>query len=715
MTKIPTVLAASALAFVIESAALASTNDPDILDDDVSIVLTPTRLRQSLADVPASVTVLTADTLAKFGIRSIPEALRLVPGMIVTQASGTDYRINYHGTNIYSPRRMNVLIDGMSVYRSAFARVEWTALPVAIEDIQRIEVTRGPNSASYGPNSMLAIINIITKHPQAVEGTTLSATGGTRGTAEGMARHAGKIGDATSYRITLEHQQNRGFDSVAIPIMKPIAVQNHDGSRIDKFNFRSITDLSKQDTLDLQAALLSSEQDKSGIDAFQRTFFPDIKLTEYNVNAVWRRTISSNEEFKIQAFIYQHNHDQPWNQCLPMLAFLPELGTLWRANPSYAKTIIAGGIPSGGTPADNALAKAALQAIRALGANAFMPTCGNANQNHRERRADLEAQNTYVISRSLRMVGGFGIRRDLADSQTYLNGTVGNTTWRAFANVEYKPIASVSMNIGGYYEHDTLTGSSFSPRFALNKHIDDNNTVRFVLSRAERMPNIIEQRANWSYLTTNLTPSVNGTTQAYYAQNARALSNLDAEKILSKEIGYTGNFPQYGLMLDAKVFDDHLTNLISERLTLDNFSPTNSSDARLRGAEIQVSYEPAEHWMMQLGYSHLNNDASNPLEQTQYAKNSGSITVTHLLPNGWRGSLALYAYQAAPLGQSAYGKQDLTFTKTYRLGKDTSVTPTFTVSHLNHRTIQYFYDPDHSATNGYNSSMQYYLSAKFTF
>ena len=80
-----------------------------------------TRLRQSLADVPGSVTIITAEMLKRFGIVSIPEALRLVPGMAVTQVSGTDYRIGYHGTNILVPRRMNVLIDGMSVYRPALA------------------------------------------------------------------------------------------------------------------------------------------------------------------------------------------------------------------------------------------------------------------------------------------------------------------------------------------------------------------------------------------------------------------------------------------------------------------------------------------------------------------------------------------------------------------------------------------------------------------
>jgi iron complex outermembrane recepter protein len=97
------------------------------------VVLTPTRLKQAMQDVPASVTVIKADKLRFFNITSIPDALRLVPGMAVMEATGGDYRIGYHGTNILVPRRMNVLIDGVSVYQPAFARVEWDRLLTASE------------------------------------------------------------------------------------------------------------------------------------------------------------------------------------------------------------------------------------------------------------------------------------------------------------------------------------------------------------------------------------------------------------------------------------------------------------------------------------------------------------------------------------------------------------------------------------------------------
>jgi iron complex outermembrane receptor protein len=179
------------------------------------MVITPARLRQSLADVPASVSIITGETLRQYGIRSVAEALRLVPGMAVTHAVGPDYRINYHGTNMLSPRRMNVLIDGISVYRPAFSEVIWTQLPVVVEDIDRIEVTRGPNSAAYGPNSMLAVINIITRNPRDVDRAFGAVTLGSRSASEITARAAVTLGPS-SVSLTASRARDRGYDLVAI-------------------------------------------------------------------------------------------------------------------------------------------------------------------------------------------------------------------------------------------------------------------------------------------------------------------------------------------------------------------------------------------------------------------------------------------------------------------------------------------------------------------
>lgn len=713
MTRLPIVV--GTLVLGINSFAISATAELDLYSEpDATVVLTTTRLRQSLADTPASVTVITAAVLSKFGIRSVPEALRLVPGMVVTEISNHDYRINYHGTNISSPRRMNVLIDDMSVYRTISAFVNWAALPVVMEDIQRIEVTRGPNSASYGPNSMLAIVNIITKHPKSVEGAEVSIGAGSNDKVETMARYAGNLNDSTSYRLTLARNQSKGVDNVrGLNTVTTYNNAQHNGSRFDRLNLRSATEISGSESLDLQVAFLNGEQEEQFVDAFYASY-PDIIVREYDINAIWRKTISDREEFKVHTSFTQKSNQQSWTHCLPTLTLLPEMGALWRSNQSYVYSILSGRTPSGGTAEDNRLAIMALRAIRALGAQAPQRNCGIANQDYTERRIDLEVQDTLVYSNALRLVGGAGVRQDIGTSQTYLNGSAENRTVRIFANAEYKPSNSIVINVGGFFETDSLTGHSFSPRIALNKHFDENNTVRFVVSRANRMPNLLEKRADWSYRISNLTTPVNGSTTAYFAQSNRFTVDLQAESILSREIGYTGNFPQHGLMVDAKVSDDKLTSLFSDRLQLNGANYSNGNEARLRNAEFQVEYQPTDRWTVHAGYSFLLSNTTTPLEQFHYSKNSGVLAISHQTSNGWRAALGLYKYDAAISGQSAYGKNEVTLSKQFRLNNGATITPFMTLAVLDNTTIEYMYDVNKSAANRYPRQTQFLLGARIT-
>lgn len=692
-------------------------------DDDIVTVLTPTRLKQAIADVPASVTVISAEMIATFGIRSIPEALRLVPGMAVFRVSGGDYRISYHGTLINTPHRMNVLIDGFSVYRAAFAQVDWTNLPLALEDVERIEVTRSPDSVAYGPNSMLATINIISKHPEETQGMMVSGTVGTRGTGNGTARYGGKFGEATNYRLTVDHEQNLGFNSrMLLPSSTNTNPISYDASHNDKINFRSITEISSQQSLDVQIALLKGYQQVERTAGGQRDIVtqithPNHQHTEYDVNTLWKNNLSDNHGVQIQLTLSDYDKTQRWNACTQELIFLPQLRALWTANPSYINQLFSGKIPSGGSAEDDVLAKNALNAIAALGSAAFNQTCGHINEDLSERRLDIELQDTYVVNNRLRFVSGIGFRRDLASSQTYLNGTVGNNVGRIFANSEYKPFSNININLGGFFEKDQITGSSFSPRLGINAHVDDNNTLRFIIAKANRMPSIFEQRANWSYLVTNLTSPVNGLSQGTFFQTASSPGNLQAERIVSREIGWHGNYPEIGLVVDTKLFADNLSRLISEQLQLNNFSPTNRNSSALRGVETQIDYSPTENWMIRLGYSYLQNDASVPMEKSLYSRNSGFLAIGHVLNNGWRIGLAMYANQAASdgLGQSAFSKQDLVVSKSFRWDKRTTITPTFTATHLSDPTVSFMYDNGKFAQNSLNSAMQYYFTVKVTY
>lgn len=660
--KLHCVLFSLGLALTAELSAAAGSSELPADAEPYPVVLTPTRLRQSLPDVPASVTVITADMLRKFAIRTIPEALRLVPGMAITQASGPDYRINYHGTNVLVPRRMNVLIDGVSAYQPLFARVDWTNLPIAIDDVDRIEVTRGPNSAAYGPNSLLAIVNIISRHPRDVERVFASVEKGSNGVAAATFRLGATLGDI-DMRLTLNHERDGGYD------VQQRAGADHDSLRMTRVNFRAVKPFGATTTLDINAGYVAGTKEVPGVDAGGVTY-PDAKPQDTYFSATLTHNLSPTHQVQARAYVWADKIDQSWRTCYPTAFFLPEMFAMYRANPSYAGAILAGRRPSGGTATDDALAAAAIAAIGALGSSATSPTCATAEQGLEQRRVDLELQDTYVVSEQTRFVAGAGVRRHSGSSATYLGTDVTNTVWRGFGNLEYRPVPTLAINLGAYAERDELSGSSFSPRMAANYRLSDLQTLRFVWSRGTRTPDVQEQRANWTYTLTDAAPPLNGSSTVRLFQSARSPGGLQSERIRSIEIGYLLNVPAYGLLVDVKAFDDQLSSLISEKLQLSSFAPTNSGAVHLSGVELQANAAIAADWTVFLNYAYLRNrGATNPLEATQYSRHSGSIGTWRAFGDGWGGSIAYFGASGDGLGQSTYGRTDLTLSKRVNLAE----------------------------------------------
>ena len=675
---------------------------------DYPVVLTPTRLKQSLQDVPASVTILTAATLSKFGITTIPDALRLVPGMEVTQVSGNDYRIDYHGTNVLEPRRMNVLIDGVSVYEPALSRVDWANLPVVIDDIDRIEVTRGPNSASYGPNSMLSIINIITKHPSDVEHVIASYTYGSKQTSTQTIRVGSTFGD-TSFRLTASKDHNDGFDFVSR------IGGGHDSTDLKRLNWRSITKLSESATFDVNAGYLTGTREIPFVEQFQQSN-PDGQVRDFFLSGTFVQSFSPTHQLQVQGSTYGNQVRQEWITCPPTGLLVPELFALYQSNPAYANAIVARRPFPGASAADNALAAAAAQAIARLGARAAQPTCGTINQNLRERRDQIELQDTYVVSDQLRAVSGVGVRHQFGNSDTYLAGRVGNSMWWAFSNVEYRALPWLSLNGGGYAEHDALSSRvTFSPRIAANMKASDNQSFRFVVSSGTRAPDIVEQRANWAYSANDATPSLNGGTFGRFYQSARSPGGLKSERAVSQEIGYLLNVPSIGMLFDVKIFNDRLRDLISEKLQLSSYAPTNSGSVHLLGGELQANLQVSSELTAFANYAYLDNrGASNVDETTQYSRHSGSLGASYRFGNGWAASLAYYGASGNGLGQNSYGREDVTLSKTFSTDVGT-VTTSINVRRLDNRAVTQYRDVGSIVQSSYDSRLQVFGQAKISF
>lgn len=663
------------------------------------VVLTPTRLRQALQDVPASVTVITSDTISRFGITNVPDALRLVLGMEITQPAGNDYRINYHGTNILTPRRMNVLIDGVSVYQPAFARVDWRNLPVAIEDIARIEVTRGPDSVAYGPNSMLAVVNIITKHPDDVERGMVSAIVGSRGTREATVRAAAVFGP-TSLRLTVNTDRDEGYDTLSRP------ETGHDSTALSRINLRSQTRLASTTTLDFDVGYVRGTKEIPFVEAFQASN-PDQKVEDFYGSGTLRRQLSPDHELQLRATTWSNQVRQRWTSCPPTALALPELFDLWRASPAYADALLLGQRPRGGTPADDALAARAALAITRLGPQAVQPTCGTVNQDLSERRFDVELQDTYVVSEQLRAVGGIGARRQRGSSETYLGGSVTNSLWWTFFNAEYKPLSWLGFNAGAYAEHDELSSKTqTSPRLAANIKLSNTQTLRMVWSTGTRTPDIQEQRANWSYRYTDAAPPVEGSTEGRFYQSAVSPGGLRSERIRSFEVGYLASVPRLGLTFDAKLFDDRLSDLVSEKLQVSSFTPTNNGSVELRGLELQADFDLSPDWRGFVHYAYLDNRNANPLtERTQYARHSGSIGLSQRWGDGWSWSAQYHGATANGVDQSRDGRQDVTIGKAFRFGR-TAAAASLLLRRLDNKTTTAYLDTTSSTSSSYDNRLQ---------
>jgi iron complex outermembrane receptor protein len=165
---------ALAAAAILSQAGIAHAQDvpaEDLTMSDAQVpVLTPTHMRQAVRDIPATVTILTADMLASYGILSIAQALRMVDGLAPRNLSWAAYDLKLGRQTSFGPPRATLMIDGIEVdnWLSPEA-IDFGNLPVGIDDVDRIEVTRGPSAVGYGHALTTVIVNVVTKHPADVE------------------------------------------------------------------------------------------------------------------------------------------------------------------------------------------------------------------------------------------------------------------------------------------------------------------------------------------------------------------------------------------------------------------------------------------------------------------------------------------------------------------------------------------------------------------
>ena len=166
------------------------------------VVLSAARMSQPVNRAPAAVTVITREMIEASGFRHLVDVLRLVPGFVVGWSGGNLPTAAYLGLSDAFPHWMQIMVDGRSVYNPAYGHTTWRGIPLTLDDVERIEVVRGPNAANDGLNSMLGTVHIYTRHAAMTHGGMVDAVVGTRGSREANVRYGTEAGNG-SWRLGL--------------------------------------------------------------------------------------------------------------------------------------------------------------------------------------------------------------------------------------------------------------------------------------------------------------------------------------------------------------------------------------------------------------------------------------------------------------------------------------------------------------------------------
>lgn len=399
--------------------------------EELPVVLSASRLPQPLAEAPAAVTVLDREFIRATGYRDLGRLLRLVPGFTVVQDRGHTSAVAYHGLGAsFASNKMQVLIDGRSVYSNYLAGgVDWSGLPITIDEIERIEIVRGSNSAAFGSNAFLGVVNIITRDSTLDQGAGVSVRTGNRDLLDGAA-HVGFNHGGLSMRLSVEHLQDSGFRGVA------------DDRRSSIATLRADYRLSPQTTIMLQTGSNASRRVYGYADSPLNAERP-LESTQGFIQLRARYTVGPDEEW---SFGYYHNSERATEVVpAPILALVglePRIDysrRAWRDNVDFQHQF---------SPAKD-----------------WRVVWG------------AEARHDGVES-GLFFAGDPERTTSLA---------------RGFGNLEWRATTSLLINAGGMYERYQGKTPKFAPRLFANWEFVPGHTLRAGSAVAYREPSLFEQ------------------------------------------------------------------------------------------------------------------------------------------------------------------------------------------------------------------------------
>jgi len=550
--------------------------------EDLPVVLSASRLPQSLANTPGAVTVFERELIRATGYRDIARLLRLVPGFAVPQSRGHAYHPSYHGLAAEYPNRMQVLIDGRSVYTPYFiGGVDWAGLPVTIDEIERIEVLRGSNSATYGSNAFLGVVNIVTRHSAQDSGSSVRAAAGNTQIGDFGLQHAGQSGDL-SYRLNAEYLSDTGFGN---------SIDDRHGATL---TLRADYRLRRDEELTLLAGL------HDGARGFGFAATPgnangerEASFTTGFAHLRWRRQLGADSEVSLG---YYHNRE--------------------RAHEGWIAT-----------------------------APPFFPVIP-LDFDRNSVRDNVDFQHIVAFAPRLRIVWGAEFRRDALESQRLFatTGEDSQTLGRLYGNGEWRALDALVVNAGAMLEKYSGRSAKLAPRLFANWRVAENHTLRAGGSRAYRAPSLFEEHGDMRFtlgailLQQNFTPPgslkperIDARELGYLGRFPAWHGTLDVRVYRERIVDFISDRGVASPLVPPPLFTP---------LTAMTFnSPT---PIRSRGVEAHLRLRPFESTDLLAGYARTRLSGAPGTLDRSAPRSSGSLTWIQRYPGRVSSTVTVY-------------------------------------------------------------------------
>ncbi|MEE9320448.1 MAG: TonB-dependent receptor [Granulosicoccus sp.] len=532
---------------------LFANNEFDFDVEDVPIVLSASRLRQPISESPASITVIDRQMIEQSGARSIVDILLLVPGFQVGRRLNGNPVATYHGlSERYNPR-LQLLVDGRPTYVPLFGGIPWGELPIALSDIERIEVTRAPNAATFGPNSFTAVVSITTRNPASDSGwRSISEAGGNKFSSSTLT-YFGSSG-LLDYRFTLQAENDEGYKNLP------------DRERGRLASFRSFWQVNSTDRIGFDIGILRAGHIILSPLQKPELLAPYEETTNGYTQLRWERSLSVDDTWRLQ-YYYNYYDIQDSGE------YIFDLGEV----------------------ADNVLLSGILFSV-------------DLNRNSRSLRHELELQRSKRLSDRTRVVFGGAIRQDAVEGRYVFNDSDSHTvtTQRVFSHVEIEAANAVLINAGLLLEQHSLSGLSASPRGSIIYKISRDKQFRLGYSHGVRTPLLLEEEGE-------LVLEYNFPDGEIRTDNiANGLPGIHPETSDVIDLGFYQIAMNRGLTFDAKLSWQTLNDVIateripSEQDTFDGETRHyfNRFDYSYNTAEFQIDFSKNPIRRLRASYSY---------------------------------------------------------------------------------------------------------------